>query len=493
MKEKSNKKTKDKVLSGLVWTFGERILAQGVSFVLSIILARILMPSEYGIIAMVMVFINIANVFTSTGFGESLVQKKNADELDFSTVFYCTFSLSVVIYIILFICAPYIAKFYHTKEIVLVLRVLSVKIVFSSIATVQHAYVQKHMIFKKFFFSTLGGTVISGVLGILLAYAGAGVWALVAQYLSNTIIDIIVLLITVPWHPKFLFSLERAKALMDFGWKLVFANLINAIYNELRSLIIGRSYSSAALAYYNKGNQIPALAITNIDTAIGTVVFPTMSEAENEERLKNIGRRAMKTTSYLLFPIMIGLIVVSRPLIILLLTEKWENSIIFMQILCLYWMTQPIQTTNWQIIKAIGRSDLCLKLEAIKKTIGIIMVFIAMKLGVIAIAFSAALFGFISMFINILPNKKLINYSIKDQLLDIMPALFASIVMGLIIYSIAFIKMPMVLLLVIQVVVGIISYIAMSYIFKIDSFRYILSMLQEKKLNILGSDHRKKK
>lgn len=493
MKEKSNKKTKDKVLSGLVWTFGERILAQGVSFVLSIILARILMPSEYGIIAMVMVFINIANVFTSTGFGESLVQKKNADELDFSTVFYCTFSLSVVIYIILFICAPYIAKFYHTKEIVLVLRVLSVKIVFSSIATVQHAYVQKHMIFKKFFFSTLGGTVISGVLGILLAYAGAGVWALVAQYLSNTIIDIIVLLITVPWHPKFLFSLERAKALMDFGWKLVFANLINAIYNELRSLIIGRSYSSAALVYYNKGNQIPALAITNIDTAIGTVVFPTMSEAENEERLKNIGRRAMKTTSYLLFPIMIGLIVVSRPLIILLLTEKWENSIIFMQILCLYWMTQPIQTTNWQIIKAIGRSDLCLKLEAIKKTIGIIMVFIAMKLGVIAIAFSAALFGFISMFINILPNKKLINYSIKDQLLDIMPALFASIVMGLIIYSIAFIKMPMVLLLVIQVIVGIISYIAMSYIFKIDSFRYILSMLQEKKLNILGSDHRKKK
>lgn len=493
MKEKSNKKTKDKVLSGLVWTFGERILAQGVSFVLSIILARILMPSEYGIIAMVMVFINIANVFTSTGFGESLVQKKNADELDFSTVFYCTFSLSVVIYIILFICAPYIAKFYHTKEIVLVLRVLSVKIIFSSIATVQHAYVQKHMIFKKFFFSTLGGTVISGVLGILLAYAGAGVWALVAQYLSNTIIDIIVLLITVPWHPKFLFSLERAKALMDFGWKLVFANLINAIYNELRSLIIGRSYSSAALAYYNKGNQIPALAITNIDTAIGTVVFPTMSEAENEERLKNIGRRAMKTTSYLLFPIMIGLIVVSRPLIILLLTEKWENSIIFMQILCLYWMTQPIQTTNWQIIKAIGRSDLCLKLEVIKKTIGIIMVFIAMKLGVIAIAFSAALFGLISMFINILPNKKLINYSIKDQLLDIMPALFASIVMGLIIYSIAFIKMPMVLLLVIQVVVGITSYIAMSYIFKIDSFRYILSMLREKKLNILGSDHRKKK
>ena len=278
---KSINGTKEKVLAGLFWTFGERILAQGVSFILSIILARILLPSEYGIIAMVMVFINIANVFTSTGFGEALVQKKDADELDFSTVFFCTLSLSIVIYIILFIGAPYIAEFYHTKEIILVLRILSIKIVLSSIATVQHAYVQKRMIFKKFFFSTLGGTVISGILGIVLAYSGFGVWALVFQYLTNTIIDILVLLKTVPWHPRLIFSVERAKQLMDFGWKLVFSNLINVVYNESRSLIIGRSYSSADLAYYNKGNQIPSLAITNIDTAIGNVVFPAMSAAED--------------------------------------------------------------------------------------------------------------------------------------------------------------------------------------------------------------------
>lgn len=480
MKEKGNKKIKEKVLSGLVWTFGERILAQGVSFVLSIILARILMPNEYGIIAMVMVFINIANVFTSTGFGESLVQKKNADDLDFSTVFYCTLSLSVVIYIILFICAPYIADFYHTKEIVLVLRVLSLKIIFSSIATVQHAYVQKQMIFKKFFFSTLGGTIVSGVLGIMLAYAGAGVWALVAQYLINTIIDIIVLFVTVPWRPRLLFSLDRAKCLMNFGWKLVAANLINAVYNELRSLIIGRSYSSAALAYYNKGNQIPALAITNIDTAIGTVVFPAMSEAENKERLKAIGRRAMKTTSYIILPIMIGLIVVSRPLIILLLTEKWENCIIFMQILCLYWMTQPIQTANWQIIKAVGRSDLCLRLEFLKKGIGVIMVIVAMEFGVVAIAISAAAFGVVSMIINMLPNKKLINYSIQEQLLDVIPSLLASLAMGVIIYIISFIEMPTVVLLIIQVILGMSIYVGLSYIFKIDSFNYILSMVRKK-------------
>ena len=480
-KEKYPKKgTKEKVLSGLIWTFGERILAQGVSFILSVILARILLPSEYGLIAMVMVFINIANVFTSTGFGESLVQKKNADDLDFSTVFFCTFSLSIVIYGVLYICAPYIAKFYRNDEIILVLRVLSLKIVLSSIATIQHAYVQKHMMFRKFFFSTLGGTLISGVLGIVLAYRGMGVWALVAQYLTNTIIDIIVLMFTVPWRPQLLFSLDRAKSLMNFGWKLVLANLINSVYNELRSLVIGRSYSSADLAYYNKGNQIPSLAITNIDTAIGNVVFPAMSAADSKKHLKSIGRRAMKTTSYVIFPIMVGLIVISKPLVLFLLTDKWNASILYMQILCLYWMTQPIQTTNWQIIKAVGRSDLCLKLEIVKKAIGIVMVLIAMKFGVFAIAVSAALFGPISMIINMLPNKKLINYSIVEQIVDILPALLASIIMGLGVHIVSLFILPELLQLVIQIIIGCFIYIAISYIFKIEAFWYIISIVCSK-------------
>lgn len=400
--------------------------------------------------------------------------------MDFSTVFFCTLSLSIVIYIILFIGAPYIAEFYHTKEIILVLRILSIKIVLSSIATVQHAYVQKKMIFKKFFFSTLGGTVISGILGIVLAYSGFGVWALVFQYLTNTIIDILVLLKTVPWHPRLIFSVERAKQLMDFGWKLVFSNLINVVYNESRSLIIGRSYSSADLAYYNKGNQIPSLAITNIDTAIGNVVFPAMSAAEDKERLKAIGRRAMKTTSYIIFPIMIGLIVVSRPLILLLLTDKWSNSIFYMQILCLYWMTQPIQTTNWQIIKAIGRSDLCLKLEILKKAIGITMVVIAMYFGVFAIAVSAAIFGIISMVINILPNKNLIDYSIKEQLLDIFPALISAVIMGVGVYFISYLSLPVIIQFAVQIIFGAIIYVGISYVFKVESFEYILSIVKKK-------------
>ena len=311
---------KTKVMSGLIWTFGERITAQVVSFVVSIVLARILMPEEYGTISMVLVFINIANVFVSNGLGEALVQKKESDDTDFSTIFYCSFILSCILYVVLFLVAPSLAKFYKNERLIWVLRVLAIKIPISAISTVQHAYVSKHMIFKKFFFSTLGGTLLSGVVGIAMAVYGFGVWALVFQYLMNTIIDTVVLFITVPWRPRMIFSIESARSLINYGWKLMAASLINTVYNELRSLVIGRVYTSADLAYYNKGNQIPNLIITNVDTAIGNVIFPAMvQENDNRERLKQISRRAMKTTSFLIFPMLTGLIFVARPLIICLL------------------------------------------------------------------------------------------------------------------------------------------------------------------------------
>ncbi len=480
LESKPNSSLKEKVLSGLVWTFGERIAAQGISFVLSVILARILMPTEYGIIAMVMVFINIANVFTNGGFGEALIQKQDADEKDFSTMFFCTLAVSSVVYVLLFLLAPFIAKFYREPEIAGVLRILALKIVISSLATIQHAYVQEKMLFRKFFFSTIGGTFFSGILGIILAKAGFGVWALVIQYLANSTIDALVLLFTVEWRPKLFFSKKSAQRLMNFGWRMVLANLVNAIYNELRSIIIGRMYSSESLAYYNKGNQIPALAITNIDTAIGNVVFPAMSAADSPERLKSIGRRSLKTTSYIIFPIMIGLIAVSKPLILLLLTEKWSSCVVYMQILCIYWMTQPIQTVNWQIIKATGKSSLCLKLELIKKSIGIVMVMGAMFISVRAIAISAALFGIISMVMNGFPSQRLIRYSFVEQMKDVIPAFLASTFMGGVVYLVSYIDIPMTATLLLQVFLGIMVYIAISSFFKIEAYVFLLSMIKNK-------------
>lgn len=476
-KNESEESLKSKVMSGLAWTFGERIIAQCVSFLVSIILARILMPEEYGVIAIILVFINLANVFVSNGFGESLVRKKDSNETDFSTIFYCSFVFSWVLYAVLFISAPVIADFYKQETLVLLLRVLALKIPISSISTVQHAYVSKHMIFKKFFFSTLGGTLVSGILGILMAYCRYGAWALVAQYLCNTIIDTVVLFITVPWRPRMLFSRKSAIQLIGYGWKLTASSLINALYTELRSLIIGRVYSSADLAYYNRGNQFPSLIITNVDTAIGKVVFPAMTKvAEEKQRIKQIGRRSMKTTSYIIFPVMIGLMAVSEPLVRLLLTEKWLVCVPFLQCSCIYYMCQPIQTTNWQIIKAVGRSDLCLKLEILKKIIGVSIILLTMNFGVLAIAMGNAAFAVVSMFINIVPNRRLIGYSVAEQIKDILPPLVLSILMGITVMYMRQIDAPTIIVLALQIIAGSVFYFIGSYLFKLDSFLYLLDM-----------------
>ena len=435
MEEKS---LKNKVVSGLFWSFGERFITQGASFALSIILARLLMPSEYGLVALILVFINLASVFVTNGIGESLIQKKNADETDFSTIFYCSFLISIFIYAILFLTAPFIAKFYGNSDLVSVLRILALIIPVSSFSTIQQAYVSKKMMFKKFFFSNLGGTLVAGLIGIIMAYYGFGVWALVAQNLINTIVGTIVLFFTVTWRPRLLFSINSAKELLGFGWKLVAANFINIGYNELRSLTIGKIYTMTDLAYYNRGNQFPSLIITNINSTIAKVVFPAMAEVNDDiSRLKTVTRRAMKITSYLIFPLMIGLMGVANSLILVLLTEKWLFVVPFLQICCIYWLFQPMQTANWQAIKSLGRSDLLMNLEILKKVIGVAMLLLTMHINVYAIAISNAVFAGISMIINMIPNKKLINYSMSEQLRDIAPPLLLSIIMGGIIHTIS--------------------------------------------------------
>ena len=468
---------KNKVMSGLIWTFGEQVLAQIFSFVISIILARILMPEEYGVIAIILIFINLANVFVTNGFGESLVRKTDSNENDFSTVFYCSFTFSIILYIVLFFASPYIASFYNQESLIPLLRVLALKLPIAAVNTIQHAYVSKHMIFKRFFFSSLGGTLASGAAGLFMAYSGFGAWALVAQYLVDTFVDTVVLFFTIPWKPKLLFDRNAAKTLIGYGWKLTASSFLNMLYSELRSLIIGRVYSSSDLAYYNRGNQFPSLIITNIDSTIGTVVFPAMTKVADEKaRLKQVSRRALRTTSYLIFPLMIGLFVVAEPLVKFLLTEKWLFCVPFLQCSCIYYMCQPIQTTNWQIIKAVGRSDLCLKLEIIKKTIGVAIIIISMNYGVLYIAIGNALFAVISMIINVIPNRNLIGYSAWQQIKDLFPALSLSCIMGISVYFITLFELPVLVELVLQVITGGVVYLILSWLFKLDSFMYLVNI-----------------
>lgn len=471
-----------KVTSGLSWAFGERILAQGVTFIVSIVIARILSPEEYGLISLVLVFINLANVFVENGFGESLIQKKDSDIEDFSTVFWCTLFFSIILYCILFIAAPYIGVFYNNTIVSSVLRVLSLKMLLASMNTIQRAYVAKHLQFKKYFFSTLGGTVISGVSGILLAYMGAGVWALVAQYLVNSAIGTLILLITVKWKPQFIFKIERAKILLNYSWKVTGAAFINSLYIEMRSLIIGRVYSSADLAYYNRGNQFPSLFITNINTAINTVFFPVMSSMQdNISELKQFARKSLKMSSYIIFPIMAGLVGVAEVLVRVLLTEKWLPCVPFLQILCIFYGVQPLQSVNWQMLKAVGRSDLCLKLEIIKKIIGFALVLSTMFISVEALTWSTTAFAIISMIINMAPNKKIVGYSMKEQFADILPNFALSLVMGLIVWELRRLTIfSDIVLLIIQFLVGVIFYITASYILKLDSLTTLLELIKDR-------------
>ena len=368
----SNSNIKKKTIINLIWRFAERCGAQGVTFIVSIILARLLEPEDYGLLALVTVFTTILQVFVDSGLGSALIQKKDADDIDFSTVFYFNIFCCCILYIGIFIAAPYIAKYYDMISLTYVIRVLSLTIVISGVKNIQQAFVTRKMIFKKFFFATLVGTICAAIAGIVLAYKGLGVWALVVQQLLNATIDTCILWITVKWRPILQFSSKRLKGLLSYGWKLLLSNLINTIYNDIRQLIIGKMYSSLDLAYYNKGKQFPNLIVTNINTSIDSVLLPVMAECQNDkERVKSMTRRSIMTSSYIMWPLMFGLMAIGEPLITLILTEKWLPCVPYMYIFCFVHGMQPIHTANLNAIKAIGRSDIYLKMELIKKSVGI--------------------------------------------------------------------------------------------------------------------------
>ena len=476
----NDNKLKDKLIGGLFWKFGERIIAQGVSFILSLILARLLLPEQYGVISIVLVFINLANVLVTDGLGSSLIQKKDAGDVDFSTIFYCGLATSVILYAIMFVAAPFIADFYEEPILTPVIRVLSVQILLSAVRTIQHSYVAKHMLFKKFFWSTLGGTLISGIIGIIMAYNGFGVWALVQQYLTNNAVGIIVLFFTVPWRPKLKFSFASAKQLYGYSWKLLCASFISALYSDLRSMIIGKVYTKEDLAYNSKGAHFPSLIITNVNASISTVLFPAMSQVNDDrEALKQLSRKSMRMTTYVIFPMMLGMFVVAEPMINVLLTEKWLPCVPFLQLSCLYWMFQPILTANAQIMKATGKSGTYLKLEIIKKIIGFALVFATMYISVYALVLSNVIFALISTIINIMPTKKLIGYGYREQIMDIIPNLLLSGIMAGVVYLVTFIGLPAFPTLVIQIALGGVFYLLASYLLKIDSFMFILKRIKK--------------
>ena len=467
------------VMSNLGWRMAERFGAKGVEFLVSIILARLLAPEVYGTIALVTVFITILQVFVDSGLGNALIQKKDVDDTDYSTVFFFNITFCSVLYVLLFLAAPLIARFYNDDSLTDIVRVLGLTVLIAGVKNVQQAYVSRNMLFHRFFYATLGGTIGAAIVGIYLAYHGYGVWALVAQQVFNVAMDTVILWITVKWRPRRLFSFGHLKTLYSFGWKLLVSSLVDVVYNDIRQLIIGKMYSKEDLAYYNRAKQIPHLITSNINTSINSVLFPAMSSAqESRERVKAMTRRAIKISTYILAPMMRGLAACSKPVISILLTDKWLPCVPFLIIFCITNLFLPIHTANLNAIKAMGRSDLFLRLEIMKKVIGVIVLIISMQYGVMAMAYSLLFTSVTSQIINSWPNRKLLGYSYIEQIKDILPGVLLAVGMGLIVYSVEYIGLNKWLTLVIQVPLGALIYIAGSKLFHLDSFDYLLSMIK---------------
>lgn len=468
-----------RIFNSLFWSYSERIIAQLVSFTVSIILARLIAPSEYGIISLVTIFITIANTFVTDGFGSALIQKKDADELDFSSVFYFSILVSLGLYIVIFIFSPVVASYFRISEITVVMRIMAFRIPLAAANSIQRAFVSKRMEFRKFFFSTFIGTFLSAVLGISLAFAGAGVWALVAQYLTNSLVDTVVLFFTSGWKPRIQFSIVRLKPLVSFGVKILLAALMVNIYTNLRNFIIGKRFSSKELAFSNKGEQFPNLITVNINSSITSVIFSVLSQQQsNREVVLSMTRRAIKTGTFLLAPTLLGLAAVSDKVVEALLTEAWLPCVPYLQIMCMVYLLQPIQTASLQAMKAMGEGRLYLKLEIIKKMVALIILFISVCFfhSVMAIIIGALISELLVTLINVPANSYLFKYKASDQMKDVLFPLLAAHIMAVVVYFCDQ-NLKENYWIILEIIIGVFVYVGISYVLKIDSLPYIYNIL----------------
>ena len=472
------------VIKSLAWKYLERLGTQGVQFVVAIVLARLLSPADFGLIALVMVFVALATVFVQSGVNTSLVQKKNADSLDFSTVFFASLAVAMVLYMMLFFASPFIADFYNGQtKVIPVLRVLGLMLPLGAINSVQEAYVRRNMMFKKLFYRSIGAVIPSVFLGIVVAYMGYGIWALVTQQLCNTMLVCVIMWFTVKWRPHLEFSFDRLRLLFGFGWKLFCSALLDTAYRNMRDLIIGKLFSPVDLGFYNRGDQFPKLIIANLNSSIQSVLLPSLSTFQDDcVRLKMIARRSIIMSSFLILPLMAGLAAVARPLTLVILGEKWLPAVPFIQICCFSYAFWPIHTTNLTAINSVGRSDIFLKLEIIKKAYGfaILVITIYAFRSPVGIAMSAAVSAPLGGFVNAHPNKKLLNYGYAEQVKDVLPYFMLSVVMGVGVFALSnVIALPALAQLPLLFVIGASFYLLAARLLHLECLEYILNMVKE--------------
>lgn len=470
---------KQKTFFGAIWKFLERILAQLITFVVSLVLARILSPKEYGLIAIVTVMINLMNVFVTSGYGAALIQKKDSDDRDFNTMFSFSGGLSLVLYLLLFLIAPYLAQWYKDESLIILIRVMGLRLPFAAFNSIQQAYVAKKMQYRKFFWATLGGTIASGMVGITMALLGFGVWALVGQYFINTVIGSVILYIIFPWRYKPHYENKRAMPMIRFGSSVLFASLVDAVYREIRTLVVGVKYDAEALAYYNRGEQFPQLIVLNLGTVIDGTLMPAFCLLQDDlERMRQGLKRALQIATLITTPLMFGMAVVAEPMIRILLTDKWLPAVPYLQIFCFMYTLNPMLSATNQVIKAMGAGGLYLKLEILKKTAFVVSLLAAMPMGPIAIAWASVAAMAVSCAINATATKKAIDLPITQQLGAYLPQFLTSAIMVAAIFPLQFLVGNVYLLLLTQVLMGVVMYVLVALLSKNKAFHYFWSTIK---------------
>lgn len=473
---------KDKTVKGVIWSAVDRFSAQGIQFVFSILIARLLVPEDYGVIAMLGIFLGVSNSFIDSGFGTALVRKLDRTETDFSTVFYFNTVVAVLFYLGLFFAAPVIADFYNTPLLVSVTRIVALTLPIGALSGIHNAKLSIAIDFKSRAKISVVSAVLTGAAGLWMAYSGYGVWALVVQSVFASIIRTMMLWIIVKWRPNFVFSWKSFKELFAFGSKLLASGLLDTIYNNIYPLVIGKVFSSSILGVYSKAKALAEFPSSNITGVLQNVTFPVLSTIQNEEeRLADAYKRFLKISAFVIFPLMLGLSSVADPFIRLVLTDKWENAIYLLQIICFAMMWYPIHAINLNILQVKGRSDYFLKLEIIKKVQGIIILCITVPMGIVAMCYGQVISSMISLVWNTYYTKKLIGYGYWAQMRDLLPIFIHSLIMWGLVLFIVNLMPSLWLKLIVGVVAGMIYYIAGAFIMKFPEMNELLTILKLKR------------
>lgn len=469
---------KSNALSGIFWKIIENFGTQFISFVIQIIIARLLLPRDYGIIALTSVTLNISSVFINTGFSSALIQKEKIDDIDYSSVFYIGLISSIFIYIVIFVSSPMIAFYFEEPFLKNILRVQAISIVLGALSSVQDSILTRKLDFKSSFKFRICGTIIQGLFGVALALNGMGAWALVISTLVNSLFITISLWHIVKWRPVFIFSMTRLKQLFSFSSKVLLVNILNLVSANIKSLVIGKNFDSAILGYYNRGYQIPNLIAVNTDGAINAVMYPVFSRFQNEtERLLFAYRRSIKTSIYVLFPILLGLVAIAEPLTILLLTEKWLPSVPFLRLNSILCMTWPFNIM-YHAFNSLGKSEISLKLNLFSHILFILTMILSFKYGVYVFVISTIIGSVITILVGSYLLKKILNYMYIDQIVDVFPILLISISMMIIAIYFGNYFSNNLFKIIAQITIGGIYYLFISKLFCIDSFEYLLNLLK---------------